>query len=82
MIKIEEGNVDIRGFGVEVFADLSVIVSTLKTRTFMSDELILSAVVMGLNNDKEELSPEQKQEVESWLKTEREKSKGGMKYGN
>lgn len=81
MIKSEEGNVDIRGLGVEVLADLSVIVSTLKTRTFMSDDLILQAEVMGLNNDNEKLSPEQEQEVESWLRTEREKAKGGH-YGN
>lgn len=82
MIKTKEGNVDITGLGVEILADLSVIISTLKTRTCMSDELILSAVVMGLNNDKEELSPEQSQEVESWLKAQKEKVLGGMKYGN
>lgn len=81
MIMTKEGNVDITGLSVEVLADLSVIISTLKTRANMSDALILQAVVMGLNHYNEELSPEQEQHVESWLKTEREKAKGG-KYGN
>ena len=82
MIKTKEGNVEIIGIGAEILADLSVIVSTLKKRAFMSDDLILQAVVTGLNNDNEEISPEQKQEVESWLKAQREKVLGGMKHGN
>ena len=82
MIKTKEGNVEIIGIGAEILADLSVIVYALNKRAFMSDDLILQAVVTGLNNDNEEISPEQKQEVESWLRTAREKAKGGMKYGN
>lgn len=82
MIMTKEGNVDITGLGIEVLADLYVIILTLKTRANMSDAMILQAVMMGLNNDNEKLSPEQEQEVESWLRTEREKAKGGMKYGN
>lgn len=82
MIKSEEGNVDIVGLGVEVLADLTVIIATLKTRANMPDDLILKAVVMGLNDDNEELSPERSQEVESWLKAQKEKVLGGMKYGN
>ena len=81
MIMTKEGNVDITGLGIEVLADLSVIISTLKTRANMSDALILQAVMMGLNNDNEKLLPEQEQEVKSWLRTEREKAKGGN-YGN
>lgn len=81
MIKTKEGNVDITGLGVEVLADLTVIIATLKTRANMPDDLILKAVVMGLNDDNEELSPERSQEVESWLKAEREKAKG-WHYGN
>lgn len=41
MIKTKEGNVDITGLGVEILADLSVIISTLKTRANMPDDLIL-----------------------------------------
>lgn len=82
MIKTKEGKIDINGLTIEVMADISVIIQTLRKHKLMSDDRIMQAVINGFNDNIVELSPEEEDKVEDLLKNAREKAEGGMKYGN
>lgn len=82
MIKTKEGKIDIKGLTIEVMADISVIIQTLRKHKLMSDDRIMQAVINGFNDNIVELSPEEEDKVEDLLKNAREKAEGGMKYGN
>ena len=82
MIKTKEGEIEIDGLTIEVMADISVIIKTLRKHILMSDNRIMQAVINGFNDNIVELSPEEEDKVEDLLKNAREKAEGGMKYGN
>ena len=82
MIKTKEGEIEIDGLTIEVMADISVIIKTLRKHKVMSDNRIMQAVINGFNDNIVELSPEEEDKVEDLLKNAREKAEGGMKYGN
>ena len=82
MIKTKEGEIDIKGLTIEVMADISIIIQTLRQHKLMSDDRIMQAVINGFNDNIVELSPEEEDKVEDLLKNAREKAEGGMKYGN
>ena len=82
MIKTKEGKTDINGLTIEVMADISVIIQTLRKHKLMSDNRIMQAVINGFDDNIVELSPEEEDKVEDLLKNAREKAEGGMKYGN
>jgi hypothetical protein len=82
MIKTKEGEIDIKGLTVEVMADISVIIQTLRQHKLMSDDRIMIAVINGFNDNIVELSPEEEDKMEDFLKNAREKAEGEIKYGN